>query len=40
MTSVRDHLYNKNRTLYIGLDFNVSPMVAVIAQKEGDDMFV
>ena len=40
VTSVRDQKYNKNRTLYLGLDFNISPMCAVIAQKEGDEMFI
>jgi hypothetical protein len=27
-------------TIYVGADFNVSPMSAVIAQREGDDLYV
>lgn len=28
------------KTIYVGADFNVSPMSAVIAQREGDDLYV
>ena len=38
--SIQDRAYQKGKTVYIGLDFNIDPMSAVIAQKDGDRLYI
>lgn len=38
--NVQDPAQVNTATIYVGADFNVSPMSAVIAQREGDDLYV
>ena len=38
--STFDHKYKPDRGVLVALDFNVNPMSACIAQKEGDKMYV
>jgi len=38
--SIRDYSYQKGRTVYIGIDFNVDPMSAVVAQKDNENLYV
>lgn len=38
--SLKEWEYMQGKTLYIGIDFNVDPMSAVIGQRKGDDIFI
>ena len=38
--NVQDPAQVNTNTIYVGADFNVSPMSAVIAQREGNDLYV
>ena len=38
--NVQDPAVLNTSTIYVGADFNVSPMCATIAQREGDDLYV
>jgi len=37
--SVRPWKYQRGKTVYIGLDFNIDPMSAIICQKDGENMY-
>ena len=38
--SILNREYQKGKTIYIGMDFNRDPMSAIIAQKEGDKLYI